>query len=74
MSRVFTTFAEQDPEAKILLAALGSLKDDVEGYRSKMRKLGEHLADSMLPLLHDGKQKTSVSSAQWKMRISWRED
>lgn len=51
MSRTFTTFAEHDPEAKTLVNELPRLKGDVEGYRTKMRMLGVHLADSILPLL-----------------------
>lgn len=49
--RTFTAFAEQDPTAMTLVEALSSLKGNPEGYREAMRKLGEHLADSILPQL-----------------------
>lgn len=49
--RTFTAFAEQDPTAMTLVEELPSLKGNPDGYREAMRKLGEHLADSMLPQL-----------------------
>lgn len=51
MSRTFTAFATQDPEAKMLVDKLPRLKGDIQGYREMMRKLGTHLADSILPQL-----------------------
>lgn len=49
--RTFTNFAEQDPEARSLVAALEHLKNDINGYREQMRRLGAHLAESAIPLL-----------------------
>lgn len=49
--RTFTAFAEQDPTAMTLLDELPNLKGNPEGYREAMRKLGVHLAESMLPRL-----------------------
>lgn len=49
--RTFTAFAEQDPTAMTLVEELPSLRGNPSGYREAMRKLGEHLADSMLPQL-----------------------
>ena len=49
--RTFTALAEQDPTAMMLVDELPSLKGNPDGYREAMRKLGEHLADSMLPHL-----------------------
>lgn len=53
MNRTFTSFAEHDPEAKFLVNKLLRLREDVEGYRTNMRMLGVHLADSLLPLLRN---------------------
>lgn len=49
--RTFTAFAKQDPKAMTLVDELPTLKGNPEGYRESMRKLGLHLADSMLPHL-----------------------
>ncbi|ASM75811.1 hypothetical protein VITFI_CDS0032 [Vitreoscilla filiformis] len=51
MSRTFTLFAEQDPEAKALVEALPRLKGRVASYREHMRQLGAHLADCVLAQL-----------------------
>lgn len=53
MSRKFTAFAAQDPVARALVDELPRMKGNVEGYRQKMRELGAHLAESLLPTLRN---------------------
>lgn len=51
MSRTFTAFADNNPVARCLVDELPRLKGDILGYQRKMRELGAHLANSMLPQL-----------------------
>lgn len=55
--RTFTDFAKKTPKAMALLDELLEHKGDVAHYRENMRMLGEHLATSLLPLLHMEKNK-----------------
>ncbi|MEJ2802529.1 hypothetical protein WAE61_11665 [Comamonadaceae bacterium PP-2] len=58
MSRTFTSFAEHDSVAKMLVQELPCIQNDAESYRMKMRELGQHLAEGIIPTLDVEKIKT----------------